>query len=649
MPSARPSWMASVVLATTMVLLPGQDQAKRLPSTAPPSRIEQLVTRSVAKLGDDATRADALVRLENLGKLALPGLLARLHWRQRNDLSRQQQADLLYLVGRLGPDGLPALDEIRAWIHEDDRALAQQLLDTISMLAPYMTKKQAASLRDDMRRLIRSGPLRDYDIVRSQLHLAGKDPAVVIRRYLDAQRSSDAWFIAICRWLVADRTRLRRLPVTFTDWVRIRLEQETERRRITFERTPTRSEGDLAELWLMMTQAPLDAHTARALLNHRDARHRLRAVHWLAENGGNLPAEQRADLVGRLWDPEDNVTATAARALGGHGVQGLLGAPALARMAARHTSAEVRQACQAALASIEAALASLPQDDRIWVSAALAIVAGREGQPGDARPGPRGHQAIAELLLMAQWGLPDHTAQLLALVERGQPTADEAASVYTWCRHADHAIVDQALSFLARNRGQVPAAVRAHANGDIREETTWLAARWVTRASQGAAFEANAWFMTWNLNGEQLAELTESLNTRLVARALAELITAHPAQLRALERQLRELCDLAEDQPLQWRATSNHNWSATTFQLAEPVRVLAAIGLARHGIVLEDRNGLDARVRAHCGVPLAELPRLVAKAVSDSTLAGVVDGLERACRRRLYVPEQLVWPRLARL
>ncbi|MCK5944975.1 MAG: hypothetical protein KAI24_23510 [Planctomycetes bacterium] len=643
MPSTCLSWAASVALTVGSSLLPAQQTNAPQPG-GKGGRLERLVARSVAELRYHERRLDAVRRLENLGKLALPAMLERLHWQRRGDLSRQQQADLLYVIGKLGRDGLPALPAIREWVREGDREAAQQLAYTLIELAPFFDGDQAAAVRDDWQRSMRTVAVYDADVLLRQLDLHGTPSEGQLRSHLQPNYYGDASAIAICRWLTAHADSLGELRQPAIEQLRARLERDLRRQRVAFSRAPTRAEPFVAATWRRLTAAPLDAAVARALLTHADEHERHRATLWLSEHGAALPMLQRADLPGRLWDSAPRVARGAAEALGRWGRNGLVGLPALAWMLDRHDDQGVRDACRKAIADVRDAMQSLPEPDRAWLVAAIDVLCDRNGWPPQAPPGAKGRAAIHELLLLAQWSHANRVARLLDLLDRSRPNADAVGAIYGWLRHHDHQIVDEALSFLARHPAHVTDAIEARGASDGANELARLTGYWVDAASRGTAFEMNAWVVTHGSSAAELVELLDHGDSRLVARALAALLVRQPAKLRDVQPRLRVLSDL--DMRLQWRVSPQDFWQVTDFRLSEPLRVLASLALARHGAAPDDRHGLDDLVRQHCGVALAELPGFVA-AAEDRQLRAVVDALEAECRRRLYVPEHLKWPTTA--
>lgn len=62
-----------------------------------------------------------------------------------------------------------------------------------------------------------------------------------------------------------------------------------------------------------------------------------------------------------------------------------------------------------------------------------------------------------------------------------------------------------------------------------------------------------------------------------------------------------------------------------------------------------DQNGIAPLVRKHFACSLEELPEVIAGHETAGTLADLVEGFEAMCRRALYVPEQLQWPRAGQI
>ena len=73
--------------------------------------------------------------------------------------------------------------------------------------------------------------------------------------------------------------------------------------------------------------------------------------------------------------------------------------------------------------------------------------------------------------------------------------------------------------------------------------------------------------------------------------------------------------------------------------------MLAAMALARIGKVAVDKNGLGQLVSKHFGCSLEELPATIAEREKTGSMPDQVEVFEAMCRRALYVPAQLAWPK----
>lgn len=611
------------------------------PDVCSQGRLQKLLDSSIEQLNQPEHRLNALRKLENLGALAVPEFRKRLHWQKRGELSRQQQVDLLYVVGALAKTGVPALPELMAWLAESDQETVAQLLLTLSELTPHLDGEQLIELGEALRSA-RAGLQRTaLALVLAQTRLG---PSPTPQQLVAGLADHENECIAACRKICAQPPQDPDVIRLFLEKVEERLKKLGTRRFLSFGRGSSTLGGELAQTWLVLAARPPTDFVARGLLTHRLPAERLRAVLWLDENGRDRPAEERCDLVVRLWDGDAAVAAATATALGRWQSNGALALPSLRLMAEQHLTPTVQQAAKSAADSIVASFQSLPKSDAEWLLGANNILTDQPAVVPTEPPSDAGKRALAELAMMAQWQTAERLTRLLTFTARSQPSLDSARAVYGWLASKDPPIIDATLSWLACNRHLTIEAMNGLDVLDLTTKCNVLAAYRVPKACRETAFEAGAWLQTADSTSGELRDMLEDGNTRLVARALSELLLRPNKQMLEAVPRLRKLSNLHYKEKLAIDLSRFAEMDRFDYYLSDPVRVLAALALAHAGLVATDDNDLAALVRKHCQCALHELPAEVARRQKDATMTDLIKELETQCRIALYVPLHLRWP-----
>jgi hypothetical protein len=283
--------------------------------------------------------------------------------------------------------------------------------------------------------------------------------------------------------------------------------------------------------------------------------------------------------------------------------------------------------------------------DAALVAALDAALRGEPAGPAPTSLTTIGKPLVAEVLHLAQWHDPERLAAVLAQLDVADAGDGAVGAVYSWLRTDEPRLAEHALAWLARRGTAAARAIDARGHWDRYGECVGLARSWVTEPARPTAIEATAWFLTWGAPRAELRELLGDGNTRWVARAHAAQIATAPDELAGAEGRLAELLQLPANEPV--RLANGREWDqaqVAPFELAEPLRVLAAIALAERGHDLVDRDGLGALVEEHCTVPLAALGEHVRALRRGGDLAALLDALEADCRTRLGLRPALVWP-----
>ena len=611
------------------------------------SRLQQLIERSLQQLDSTEQRLDAIRRLENLGALAIPQLKQRLQWPKRNQLSRQQQVDLLYVLGSMGKLATPILPEVLSWLDDQNAEILEALLTTLAQLAVHLDDADLTTVGRELDKLRSGLRTATHAQALAQVRL-GQAPSTQQLMRAIADYEWDA--VAACRKICAAPSSVPEDRQQLTAALRTRLDGINHRKFFSTQRGTSNFAGELAAAWLTISGEAPDASVARGLLNHRLPSQRLRGVLWLDQHGQDLPAEERCDLVVRLWDGDEAVVTAGASALGHWQQNGALALPALLLMAEGHAAATVRAAATGAVQAITKGFATLPDPDRDWLLGAHAVLSDQTPVLPKALPSATGKRALTEMLMMAQWQNTERLCRLLEFTAEAQPDLAMVGSVQTWLTMTDPPLIDAVLSWLSRHASLTIESARELGYDDLAYRWQTLASYAVPRTCCGTALEAAAWFQTAHCVTADFTELLEDGNTRLQARALAEFLLrpsgAHQ-KLTApgITAHLRGLADLHHQQQVTVRVSQHHSMLQYPYQLAEPVRMLAVMMLARSGQVAEDRNDLGDLVRKHFACSLDELPKVMRDLEQTGMLADRVETFEQMCRRALFVPEHLKWPR----
>lgn len=318
--------------------------------------------------------------------------------------------------------------------------------------------------------------------------------------------------------------------------------------------------------------------------------------------------------------------------------------PAGAAFPRRNGDAALRAAADQAGASIAATFALEGGPDAAWLLAIDAVLTGgADAAPIAAptlAPTPAGERRVAECLAMVS-AVPDADVprRLLALLAPLATRPVLVDAVYGWLRTDDPDLARATLAWLAGRAATVRQVMRTRGATDLVPACERLILHDVCEPARNVALEATAWLLTRGADPGELRDLLGSDNGRWATRALAELLFRPAVELVPAESVVRTLTAMRFDQKL---LVAHRRFDV---YFAEPMRVLAALALARAGEVPAGDERLAQVVQRHCGVAPAELPRFVADAERAGTLARIVDALEFDCRRRFGVPAELVWPR----
>jgi hypothetical protein len=609
------------------------------------TRLQQVLASALADLENRERADDAAVRLENLGAAAVPSLSALLRWDNRDRASEAARLQAIYVLGRLGRHAVPAVPELRELVRSDGQMLGRQSMWTLSMLAPHMTPEQCEAVLVDLRTAPRSRTTQWMAAVLGNAVALAQNPNPgELLRFLD---SYDSTCVAACRWLVvhpdAHQDHRERLLAALTNL----LQRNSAREAVRWQANDSGlfAVGDAAEAWLAVAREPLEARTARALLNHWHKDQRRAAIAWMQENGKPLPFRERADLVSRLWDTEPALVQAAADTLGMFGRAGLVALPAL-RLQQEQGPEVARAACARAAERILADFAALPATDRDWLVAIDASLRG-ESPTAPAAPCSRtGLEAMTEVLYLAQWNRAPQLDRMLGLVELAGPCRDDTIqSVLGWLTANDTDVVDVACAWLARRGAGVRKALSAVAD-EPEVVLRRLIRHRVPAASAPVAIEMLAHILVADTPGRDRCHLLDDQNLRVVAHCLAASMASSPETLRPATPRLRQLLHLATGQQVVLAGPWDQGLRLDA-DLSAPLRTLAAVALVDLDIPFDTPAGLDDAVRGTLGVPLADLQKHVAGLRETNRLPALLDRLEERCRQALNVPGTLRWPSLA--
>lgn len=635
--------VASALFATAILAqgTPKQDPGDA-PATPRRSRLEQFVDAAIADLDDERQHADALRRLENLGKLALPIVRQRLLWPTRHDLTREQQRHLLYVLGRGGREAAAAVDELRSWMSEGNAAVLPALFATLTELAPFLSREQADAVNRDARAALIGQRIDNAPLLFMQLSLGSAPADDALIAWLQA--GGPFPIRSACRWLLAHGSD----ALTDDEQVIEAVRQQLEHAVAPFENhsycKPRQSAPILAETWLALTGGTLDAATARALLGHSQPTYRRQAIAWLAEHGHRLEPVLRLDLMAQLWDSEPDLIVATAAALAGHGDAARAALPRLCQLHGCDDE-RLREVAGRAITAIARPTAAESPDEAAWLELAVRALHDEDAGPLPARGRtPRTRATLAEIGKLAAWHDLPAMRRLLALYEAVEPDLELATTVFDWIADSAPDVTCHALSWLARHPRVAADAIGRRRQGLLADTLVMLSQFEPGGACRPAAIEAGAWIATAIADDTELRRQLNSADTRLVARAIAELLRRPADQSAAAASRLHQLTTLQDDSTLQQHLTHFQNGFDTPYHLAQPVRVLAALALAHAGLQALDGDTLADDVGQFVHRPLDALPSFVHAAHEDGSLKAIIDRLEAQCRKRLFVASDLTWP-----
>lgn len=609
-------------------------------------RVAQLVERTIADLEQPERAADAAMRLENLGALAVPALRSMLQYEHRERWHESTRLQAIAILGNMGKFALPALPELREYLRTDSRALGQDATAALAQLAPHFDDGQCRAILADFDAAPRQTAYWLQSVILRHAATVGSKPEP--EQLLAGLAGHDAGVIATCRWLAAHPDAWPearpQLLAALDEWLERAGRREALRWRGAL---PGHfAAGDVAAARLALAREPMNANSARALLDHTRPEWRRRAIAWVADHGTELPFRQRADLVGRLWDVEPSLVIATANAWCKLGRAGLVALPAL-RLMQQSAPPEVAAACAEAAAAVMGACASQPSADRAWLVAVDRTLAGEPATTPAAFCTAEGQASLVEVLWLAQWNDASTLDRLLGLVENAGPCSDEAMqAVLGWLDRDDTHVVDVACAWLARRGAAVHRALGEGAEEHAEEQLRSRIRFYIPDGSKGAGIELLAHATVAGAAATERAFLLDDDNLRIVAHALATALAQGQGALRGFVPRLQTLLSTTSDSLL-LRSGQWDRGLELPVDVAKQVRTLAAIALVDADAVFQPPPDLDDAVRLTIGVPLGDLDRHVSELRAANRLPALLDRLEDQCRHALGVPPQLRWPSLA--
>ncbi|MFO1030083.1 MAG: hypothetical protein U1F60_03300 [Planctomycetota bacterium] len=641
---ARANLFALLLAAVATAQQSSTDNPKPTPSgPRSPNAWTRMVEQALVELDDPALAARAAQRLEHAGPAVVGFVRTQLGAERREALSKAQIRGLLGVLASQGRASLPAIPELLALVQAGlDEANEAMVAWTLLELVPFLPVERATELEDQLRTHGR----HTWSEAGHLLWLAaslGDDPGdAALRSLLDGQPES---CLVACRWI---RVRAADFPYDRTPL----LEQLDQLRRVDLQRpairlapADSRCSADLAEAWLSLQGAPLDAFAARALLTHWRVDRRRQAVAWLAEHGADLPVRERADLAIALWDGDPDVRAAAAEALVRWRLQGFVGFASLHQLAREHADPSFRALCARSAAALATIATELPPADAALFAALDRDLQERAADAPTVLACSRAARSLlGDVLHLAPWCHADALGPLLQhTTAAGEPTHDAVQAVTGWIAVGDADVQAAAWCFLA-HWPQVVAAALPMATAELR--TTLM--RSTSPSTLGEAFEALAWLDTRTAPAEHLVALCKQGNARELVRALAELLVRGESSSKVDPEQLQALVRGRFDPVLRWPLDPSEELRLHA-DVGDVVRLMAAMQGAMQGVPLPADDGeLDALLQDWCGAGLAELPGSLASWRKDGSLPQRIDALEDRCRSALHLRRHLVWPRLAK-
>jgi hypothetical protein len=608
------------------------------------ARVAQRVDAALLVLADKTAAPDAVRELQHLGPAVVAPLRARLRADHVPPLAPEVCVQVVHVLGRLDRHAVSALPELRALLRDERAGVPQQAMWALAMLAPFLPAAACSDVRNDLATLDpRQLQTMMCCVLLHALQL-GDEPSVP--KLLEALVEWDAPAIAACRWLKAYPDAHRHEHAAFCERLVQRLEAALQREPIRWMGPAPGSPvaAELADAWLALTREPLNAATARALLDHDLVDVRRRAVAWMHDHGAALPLLARADLLGRLWDVDATLVEAAARAFAAWGCDGLVALPAL-RALQRATPGTPANACGRAADAIVAATAGWPDADRAWLAEVDAALRGVEGRgapaAGRAALSPRALAASTDLLLLAQWCAPSTVEALLGLCP--EPCPPQTLLAVFGAITADGDVASLACAWLARHAAAARAALATV--GDV-DTTLGLAARAASGRAQPAAVELAAHVALAGADDALLAQAIDAAEGRTLTHALALALSrpALPPQVAALAPRLREL--LAAPARMAVEARHGGVRFPLAADLTDQLRSLCAIALCVLDEPFDPPKGFAHALRSATGLELEGLRERVAELRRSGGLIAVLERVEDGCRAAMDVPAGSRWPPL---
>ncbi len=610
-------------------------------------RLRQTVERAAARLDDASTAADAARTLTNLGAPAVPLLCELLRAAGRDDTTLARKQRLVQVLAAIGRPALGARDALRELLTGGDAALAVDAAWALGLQAPWFDAAGYDLVRADLGACPTAVPASAAGRLLTAMLDLGPTPSPA---NLVAVLTTEP--IAAARWIAAHATELGDAHDDLVAALRTTLDDTLVRPAIAEWSDRGTHAADVALALLALKPAPLDAATARALLEHWHPEQRRAAIAWFDDHGSALPLRERADLVSRLWDADPGLVRATAEALGRGGKAAFVALPALHLVAGTQEDAAAAQACRDAIHAIVAACADLPANDAAWI-AALDRVLGGQATPLPARPcSPIGLELLHEALYLAQWNDSTSLGRVLNLVEAAGPVGNDAIRhVFAWLLHDTPGTVELATAWLARRGAQVqkawneafPAAAERSLFAPVLRATCQHR---VLDRCRRPAIEMMAQLLAADPWDRNHALLLDDGNSRVVAHTLAVAIAQRKG---ALDGNLARLRSLVYAPAATTMSVTGAAWDERTLpiDLGNHVRTLAAIALVDLGAAFDAPPDLDDVVHQVTGVPLAELGKHIAGLRETNQLRSLLDRIEDQCRLLMSVPPHLRWPSLA--